>query len=184
MASQGAGGKNGAMAYFEISDREQLLASFAGDVPRLQELAGDLAEDVLHFRPAIDGAWTIAENIGHLASTEVNGYLRFQKAILNPGATIDTGGGDMEKSASILGYDGASPADALQLIRHLRKITLDHARRIKAEDWSKYHIQQPTHPVIKAMSLGMILSFHTQHFALHLDLIRRNLAAFKEPKVG
>jgi hypothetical protein len=172
------------MAYFEITDREELLAGFAGDVPRLLDLVGDLAEQGLHFRPSIEGAWTIAENIGHLASTEVNGYLRFQKAILNPGAIIDTGGGDMEKSAAILGYDNASPADALQLIRLLRQITLDHARRIKAEDWSQYHIQQPTHPVIKAMNLGMILSFHTQHFALHLDLIRRNLAAFQGLKGG
>ena len=170
------------MAYFEISDREQLLASYAGDVPRLQDVVGDLAKEVLHFRPAIEGAWTIAEHMGHLASTEVNGYLRFQKAILNPGAIIDTGGGDMERSAAILGYAGANPADALQLIRLIRTITLDHANRIKAEDWSQYHIQQPTHPVIKAMNLGMILSFHTQHFALHLDLIRRNLVAFKGTK--
>jgi len=170
------------MAYFEILDREQLLSTYQSDVPRLFELVADLSDDALHFRPAIAGAWTIAENVGHLASTEVNGYLRFQKAILNPGATIDTGGGDMEKSAAILGYDVSSTADALQLIRLLRKITCAHVHRLGGEAWNKHHIVQPTHPVIKAMSMGMILSFQTQHFATHLDLIRRNLAAFRDHK--
>jgi hypothetical protein len=141
-------------------------------------LVAGLGHEVLHFRPAIEGAWTIAEHVGHLASTEVNGYLRFQKAILNPGATIDTGGGDMEKSAAILGYEVASWDDNLELIRLLRKITLEHAHRMKGEDWSRYHIQQPSHPNMKTASLGMILSFHTQHFALHLDFIRRNIDAY------
>jgi hypothetical protein len=168
--------------YFEILDREQLLATYGADISRLDALVANLDGEVLHFRPAIDGAWTIAENIGHLASTEVNGYLRFQKAILNPGATIDVGNGDMEKSAAILGYAAASASDALQLIRTLRKITHDHACRIKDQDWNRYHIQQPSHPIMKAAGLGMILSFHTQHFAFHLDLIRRNLAAYENAK--
>jgi hypothetical protein len=170
------------MAYVEIPDRQQLLATYGKDISRLDALVVNLDGEALHFRPAIDGAWTIAENIGHLASTEVNGYLRFQKAILNPGATIDVGGGDMEKSASILGYAAASPGDALQLLRALRKITYDHACRIKDQDWNQYHIQQPSHPIMKAAGLGRILSFHTQHFAFHLDLIRRNLAAYHDMK--
>lgn len=168
----------GAMAYFEITDREELIETYAGDVPRLCELVAGLGDEVLHFRPAVDGAWSIAEHIGHLASTEVNGYLRFQKAILNPGAIIETGGGDMEKSAAVLGYQSASCADTLELIRLLRKITLDHARRVQGDDWTRYHVQQPSSAVMKSPSLGMILSFHTQHFALHLDFVRRNLAAY------
>jgi hypothetical protein len=167
------------MAYFEITDREQLLAQYENDVAVLHELVGKISDDVLHFRPASEGAWTIAEHLGHLASTEVNGYLRFQKAILNPGTTIDTGGGDMEKSAAILGYDVADSSDIVRLLGLLRAITLAHARRIQGEDWSKYRIEQPTHPVMKAMSLGMILSFQSQHFALHLDFIRRNLNAHR-----
>ena len=69
-----------------------------------------------------------------------------------------------------------------QLIRLLRKITCAHVHRLGGEAWNKHHIVQPTHPVIKAMSMGMILSFQTQHFATHLDLIRRNLAAFRDHK--
>jgi hypothetical protein len=76
------------MAYFEMTDREELLATYGKDVPCLRELVAGLGHEVLHFRPAIDGAWTIAEHVGHLASTEVNGYLRFQKAISNRGATM------------------------------------------------------------------------------------------------
>jgi DinB superfamily len=165
------------MAFFEITDRQELLATYGGDVARLDALVDGLGEKALHFRPAIDDAWTIAEHIGHLASTEVNGYLRFQKAILNPGATIDNGGGDMQTSATVLGYEQASATDTLQLIRSLRKLTHEHACRIKDQDWSKYHILQPNHSTMKVASLGMILSFHTQHFALHLDFIRRNIEA-------
>jgi hypothetical protein len=169
------------MAYFEITDRQELLATYGADAAKLDTLVDGLGEEALHFRPAaaIEGAWTIAEHIGHLASTEVNGYLRFQKAILNPGATIDNGGGDMQASAAILGYEQSSVADTLQLIRFLRKLTHEHACRIKDQDWSKYHIQQPTHSTMKVASLGMILSFHTQHFALHLDFIRRNIEAYR-----
>lgn len=170
------------MAFFEITDRQELLATYGGDVAKLDALVDGLGDEPLHFRPAppIEGAWTIAEHIGHLASTEVNGYLRFQKAILNPGATIDNGGGDMQASAAILGYEEASTTDTLQLIRFLRKLTHEHACRIKDQDWSKYHIQQPNHSTMKVASLGMILSFHTQHFALHLDFIRRNIEAYRE----
>ena len=165
------------MAFFEITDRQELLATYGDDVAKLDALVDGLDNELLHFRPVIDGAWTIAEHIGHLASTEVNGYLRFQKAILNPGATIDNGGGDMQASAAILGYEAASTTATLQLIRFLRKLTYEHACRIKDQDWSKYHIQQPNHSTMKVASLGMILSFHTQHFALHLDFIRRNIQA-------
>jgi hypothetical protein len=167
------------MAFFEITDRQELLASYGSDVPKLDALLAGLGDAALHFRPASEGAWTIAENLGHLASTEVNGYLRFQKAILNPGATIDTGGGDMQASATVLGYEAASTTDTLQLIRCLRKLTHEHARRIQDQDWSQYHIQQPNHSTMKVASLGMILSFQTQHFALHLDFIRRNIEAYR-----
>src|SRR5664279_5791368 len=39
-----------AMAFFEITDRQELLATYGGDVAKLDALVGGLGEKVLHFR--------------------------------------------------------------------------------------------------------------------------------------
>ena len=90
------------MGYEEIKDKDALLKKYSSDYSTLKNVIDNLDDQIINYIPDIDGAWSIKEHIGHLIDTEVNGFIRFKKAILNPGTTIDLGQGDVEKSNKIL----------------------------------------------------------------------------------
>jgi hypothetical protein len=168
------------MGYSEITDKNVLLSKYSADYVTLKDIIDDLNDQIIDYVPDLEGAWSIKEHIAHLVDTEVNGYLRFKKAILNPGTTIDVGGGDMEKSNKLLNYTAENLNDLMELFRLLRKSISEHAKRIKKEDFPKYYIEHVNHPTFKTCSLGFILSIHTQHFDKHLDYIKRNIELYKK----
>jgi len=168
------------MAYTEIKDKDALLTKYANDYPTLKNIMDKLNAEIIDYVPDIEGAWSIKEHLGHLVDTEVNGFIRYKKAILNPGATIDIGGGDMEHSNEILDYASQNLGDLMEFFRLLRKMISEHAARIKREDFDKYYIEHVNHPTFKRCTLGFILSIHTQHFDKHLEYIKRNIELYKK----
>ena len=145
------------MGYEEIIDKDILLESYSSGYLILKKLIDDLDQKVIEYVPDIDGAWSIKEHLGHLVDTEVNGYIRFQKAILNPGGTIDFGAGDMEKSNKILGYSSQNFHDRMEFFRLIRKLITEHVKKIKYDDFDKFYIEQINHPTFKKCTLGFIL---------------------------
>lgn len=170
------------MGYEEIKDKKKLMEKYSKDYSTLVGVIDGLTEEAVNYVPPIGGAWSIKEHICHLVDTEINGYLRFRKAILNPGATIDVGGGDMEKSNVILGYPSQDLNDSLELFRLIRKLLSNHTARINAADFDKYYIEHVNHPTFTTCTLGFILSIHTQHFDKHLEYIKRNISLFQKQK--
>jgi hypothetical protein len=166
------------MGYDEIKDKDALLVKYAEDYSTLMRVTGNLNEQIINYIPDIEGAWSIKEHIGHLVDTEVNGYIRFHKAILNPGTTIDVGSGDMENSNKILGYAHRNYNDMIELFRLIRKMLYEHAVRMKGDDFNKYYIEHVNHLVFRRCSLGFILSINTQHFDKHIEFIKRNVEIY------
>jgi hypothetical protein len=168
------------MAYEEIKDKNALLTKYANDYTTLKNIMGKLNDELIDFVPDIEGAWSIKEHLGHLVDTEVNGFIRYKKAILNPGTTIDIGGGDMEHSNKILDYASQNAGDLMEFLRLLRKMISEHSRRIKYEDFDKYYIEHVNHPTFKTCTLGFILSIHTEHFDKHVEYIKRNIELYSK----
>jgi hypothetical protein len=168
------------MAYTEIKDKDALLRKYAHDYPTLKSILDGLDDEIIDYIPDIESAWSIKEHLGHLVDTEANGFIRFKKAILNPGTTIDIGGGDMEHSNKILDYASQNFADMLELFRLIRKMISEHAAGIKYENFDKYYIEHVNHPTFKRCTLGFILSIHTRHFDKHITYIKRNIELYKK----
>ena len=168
------------MGYEEIRDKNALLTKYMNDCATLMHILDSLNDLIINFTPDIEGAWSIKEHIGHLVDTEVNGYVRFHRAILNPGTTIDLGGGDMERSNEKLDYAHRNYNDMISLFRLIRKVIYEHAFRMKDDDFDKYYIEHANHPVFRKCSLGFILSINTQHFDKHMEFIKRNVALYAQ----
>ena len=163
------------MQYFEIKNKDLLLEQYANDFPILYNLIENLSNDDFNFIPEINDAWSIKEHIAHLVDTEINGYIRFKKSILNPGTSLDLGIGDIEKSNKILNYSSENIHDLLDLLKLIRKNISEHAYRIKNENFDNYFIEHTNHPILSKCTLGFVLSFHSQHFNKHIDFIKRNI---------
>ncbi len=168
------------MAYEEIKDKNELLSRYSNDYSMLKALIDTLDSNIIDYIPEIPDAWSIKEHIAHLADTEVNGYIRCKKSILNPGTTLDLGTGDTEKSNKILDYASEDINDLMDLIRIIRKSIYNLVKKFQDEDFDKYFVNHVNHPIFTRSTLRFILSLHTMHFDKHLDYIKRNIELYKK----
>lgn len=165
------------MSYYEMPDKEALLEKFSTDYDTLKELLDTLDEKMINYVPDIEGAWSIKEHIAHIIDSEVNGYVRYKKSILSPGAKIDFGQSDVDQSNILLDYAAQDLDDLLAFFRLLRKLTYDHVKHIPEDKFEHYYIE---HPDFGRCSLKFILSIYTEHFDKHLDFIRRNIGLYDQ----
>jgi hypothetical protein len=167
------------MDYMEITNKKDLLSRYAGDYSRLKEMIDGLPEKVIDFVPDLADAWSIREQIAHLMDAEIRAFVRYRNAILEPGVDLKLGGGDVNASNTLLKYNVQDLGDALEVIKLLRKITVQHVSGMTEEEMVRYGIK---HPEMGQINLRMVLSIYTQHVDKHLALVRRNIALFEKGK--
>ncbi len=165
------------MDFYEIRDKDELLSRYAGDYPRLRGILPDLHEDLIDFVPEIPDAWTMREHVAHLADVEVRTFIRYRNSILANGIGLVLGGGDVDTSNSLLKYSTQRVEDSLEIIRLLRKITIEHVSGMNDDAMEGFRIK---HPDLGIINLKMILSIATQHADKHIEYLLRNIALFNE----
>ena len=163
------------MDYNEIKDKNELFSKYSKDYSTLTDILKPLDDEAINYIPELENAWSIKEHIAHLVDTEVNGYIRFKRALLNPGTTLDLGRGDIETSNKILDYSSQNLDDLLELFRLIRKIIYDNVKKMNDDDLERYYIEHVNHPTFKRANLRFILSINTQHFDKHMEFINRNI---------
>ena len=164
------------MDYYEIKDASVFMKKYMADVETIESLIRGLSPEVLLFTPDIPKAWTIKEHLIHIADTEVNCFLRYKRARLNPGAVIDFGGGDVESSNTLLEYNSADLNAYMKLFRQIRTIISEEVKRLSEVDLESKYI---LHPDYGRCNIKFILSIYTQHIDKHMELIHRNIALWK-----
>jgi DinB superfamily len=165
------------MDYVEITNKKDLLSRYEGDYSRLKEIIDGLPEQVIDFVPDLADAWSIREQLAHLMDAEIRAFVRYRNAILDPGVELKLGGGDVNASNTLLNYNLQNLDDSLEVIRLLRKITVQHVSGMTDEEMARYGIK---HPEMGPINLRMVLSIFTQHVDKHLELVRRNIALFEK----
>jgi hypothetical protein len=168
------------MDYVEITNKKDLLSRYADDYSRLKKMIDGLPEKVIDFVPDLADAWSLREQIAHLMDTEIRAFVRYRNAILDPGVDLKLGGGDVNASNTLLKYNTQDLDDALEVIRLLRKITVQHVSGMTDDEIARYGIK---HPDMGQINLRMVLSIYTQHVDKHLELVRRNIELFEKRKV-
>lgn len=170
------------MDYYEIKSKDELLSKYSKGYSTLKDIVDKINDEIINYAPDLENAWTIKEHIAHLVDTEVNVFVRFKRAILNPGTTLDLGRGDIETSNKVLDYASQNLDDLLGLFGLIRKIIFNNAKKIKEEDFEKYYIKHVNHPTFGKTNLKFILSISIQHLDKHLEFINRNINLYKMVK--
>ena len=170
------------MDYNEIKDKNELFSKYSKDYSTLTDILKPLDDEAINYIPELENAWSIKEHIAHLVDTEVNGYIRFKRALLNPGTTLDLGRGDIETSNKTLDYSSQNLDDLLELFRLIRKIIYDNVKKMNDDDLERYYIEHVNHPTFGRTNLKFILSINTQHFDKHLEFINRNIDLYNKSK--
>jgi hypothetical protein len=148
-----------------------------GAIARFETSAGDfdglpaLPVEVLTFRPFPE-AWTIHEHIVHMLESEVAAFHRYRRAVAQPGTAAL--GYDEEIWTPCLGYHEQDLADCLAAFKLLRRIAAAHLRRIADRDWTSLAY---VHDSQGRVDLEAWIRDYTDHVAIHLGYIQRNLSA-------
>jgi hypothetical protein len=133
-----------------------------------------LSPALLTFRPAVD-AWTIHEHVVHFVDSEIATFHRYRKAIAEPGGMVV--GYDEDRWTPALNYHATSLADALALLKLLRRITAAHLRTIATRDWTALWFQ---HSSAGPVNLEAWIASYIDHVRFHREYIERNKTLYSQ----
>jgi uncharacterized damage-inducible protein DinB len=136
---------------------------------QLSVLKKDLAglDDAILRRLEKPGKWSILQVIQHLADSELIYRYRLRLVLAQPGAEIL--GIDQDLWASGLEYNEADLAEALELLRVIRKANLKMLRKLSDEQMERYGVHNERGPESVRKMMQMIAG----HDLLHRNQIKR-----------
>lgn len=150
---------------------KELLQSYLNSYDDLAEVVKSATEEMLYYKPSAD-KWSAVEIIVHLADAECNGYVRFRKAIAEPGKSVDAY--DHEAWALKLDYQNQNIATALALFKLLRMNNFHMLSKLDDKVWNNFVI----HSEKGKITLAEILKIYTDHLTTHINQIKRNFQAY------
>lgn len=153
------------------TEKDTLIDRFLAGADAFDD-ALTMSPELLTFRPSAD-AWTIHEHVVHFVESEIATFHRYRKAVAEPGGPVV--GYDEELWTPALNYHGTSLADAIALLKLLRKIAANHLRSIVLRDWT---LLTYTHSVQGPVNLETWIGLYIDHVKFHRDLIERNKRLF------
>ena len=156
----------------------ELLERFTAAPAALEAKLRGLTREQLDFRPFED-AWTIHEQVVHLADAEINSSVRLRKILAESGVAVDLM--DEEKWFAGLDYHAQDLDRAVRLFRLLREIGADLLSRVQEPRWEENWIR---HPERGRLTLRQWLELYAGHFDTHLGYIDRNLRLWKDKAGG
>jgi hypothetical protein len=149
--------------------REAYISTLAAFPDLLESIVICLTPDQLNT-PYLDGEWTVAQNIHHLADSHMNSFIRL-KLILTEDAPMLK---PYDQDAWALTADYNPPIEySLMMLRGLHARWVALFQSLTDDQWSRIG-QHPEAGEITPESL--VKSYHN-HCHAHLDQITRTLAA-------
>jgi hypothetical protein len=153
-----------------VKTNKDLLRELRFAYDTLRSLLGTISPAALDLRPRAE-FWTVREHVVHLMDATLFGFLRYRKAIAQPGAPVDVF--DEEQWTARLRYQTVSVESALEIIERLLIVELEHLGGIADADWKQYSI---THPERGENALPELIAITTRHIDTHRTYIERNVS--------
>jgi hypothetical protein len=147
-------------------ERNQKIESFGNAFYELSEALGQMPRDMWQYKTS-PNQWSIQEIIIHLADSEANGYIRFRKAISEPGKPIMTY--DQEDWSQSLNYAGQKAEEHLELFKWLRAATYALLRNLPDSTWQN----SVFHPERGVVTLENLLDIYVTHVPKHISQMKR-----------
>lgn len=153
------------------AEKDHLIDQFEAGASAFDDVLSFPAA-LLTFRPSLD-AWTIHEHVVHFVESDIATFHRYRKAVAEPGGPVV--GYDEDRWTPALNYHAANLADAIALLKLLRKIAAAHLRTLVTRDWTALSYQ---HSTKGAIDLETWIVDYIDHVAFHRRYIERNREAF------
>src|SRR6059058_2308626 len=115
-------------------ERQQMIATYKDGYKEVVQSLKDLPEQSLTAHP-IDGKWSAAEIVHHLADSETTSALRLRRLLVEDHPLIQ--GYDQEAYAARLDYNKREIATALEAFRAARATTAQLFDLMSNEDWQR-----------------------------------------------
>ena len=145
----------------------------SGDV--FDRIAG-FSPELFDYRPPIEDAWTIRENLAHLLDSEMSLFLRIRQAVSNPGSeTSQTH--TLEEWKDSFDHTGQSMADTIEIYKKIHALAYKVLADLEEKDWDAFYVN---HPDRGKQTLAYIAHIISIHGGFHLELIERNEAHWRD----
>ncbi|MCY3718184.1 MAG: DinB family protein [Anaerolineaceae bacterium] len=150
--------------------KAQYIAWIRGLPQQLRALVEGLDEQQLTTR-FLDGEWSVAQNVHHLADTNMNVFMRIKMALTEDRPTVASF--DQDKWADTAEAHGMPIEPSLVLLDGLQERWASLAETLSDEQLARSVVS----PLYGESTIGDILRLYSRHGLNHLDQIRETLAA-------
>jgi len=157
-----------------LNEKRVLIERFRHAIDEVEQRLKGVDEKAWDFVPQIADAWPIRAQIAHLLDADMFAWGRIRKAVAQPDAAVDVW--DQEAWAARLDYATADVPRTLDHCRIVRDALADFLESIIDEDWDLFAMN---HPERGRKDLASIVTIYVDHVVFHLDLIDRNIKAFR-----
>src|SRR5438045_2749054 len=149
-----------------LEERQQLVAQYKAGYDEVARNLDGFPEESLTVN-AIQGKWSAAEIVHHLADSETTSALRLRRLLVEDHPLIQ--GYDQEAYAARLDYNKREIAPALEAFRAARATTAQLFDLMSNEDWQR----EGTHSESGAYTPDDWLEIYAAHAHNHAGQIRR-----------
>jgi len=121
----------------------------------------------------LEGEWTVAQNVHHVADSHMNSYIRFKLIVTEDNPALKPY--DQDVWAAMTDGSQADLSTSLSIIRGLHARWTQMLDGLPDDAWTRIGF----HPEIGGVTLDDLLEIYSQHGHGHIDQITRTLAAQK-----
>jgi hypothetical protein len=157
-------------AMIDTATRAQAIARLRKLPEQVTELTAGLTPEQLttHF---LDGEWSVAQNVHHLADSHLNSYIRLKLILTEENPTVRPY--DQDLWALTPEANLADLGASLMLLQGLHQRWADLFARLDESQWQRTGL----HPANGVITPEDLLISYSAHGEGHLDQMQRTLAA-------
>jgi DinB superfamily len=157
-------------AMLTSEQRYELIEKIRVLPAQLRARVGGLSDEQLttHF---LEGEWTVAQNVHHLADSHMNSFIRTRLILTEDRPTLKPY--DQDRWAELADSGTTALEESLSILEglHCRWVRLFES--LSEADWQRAGL----HPEIGEVTIDSILQIYAAHGEGHIDQINRTLAA-------
>ena len=154
-------------------ERQQMIATYKDGYEEVVQSLKDFPEQSLTAHP-IDGKWSAAEIVHHLADSETTSALRLRRLLVEEHPLIQ--GYDQDAFAARLNYNHRDIAPALDAFRCARATTAQLFDFMEDKDWRREGTHSESGPY-NAEDWLTIYAAHAHNHAAQIRRLREALAS-------
>ena len=161
----------------KIASNKELVEKIRDNGDIFSRVAG-FSPELIDFRPQLEDAWTIRENLAHLLDSEMSLFMRIRQAVSNPGSDLAQAY-SLEDWKDRFDHTKQSMAETVELYKKVHALACEVLAGLEDRDWSTFFINHIERGKQTLHDSARIISIHG---GFHLELVERNEALWNEQK--